>query len=148
MNSEEKLQVKKNVLSRMDMAVDIEDRDVKDIIDRCRVSSDAMRTMGLNEKLEFKKELFNSLRRLDILSELLEDDRQSFLLPLSISTPYIAATFPLEAMDLTTDNMRNTRLRLPNIYEIIVSVAVLSETALNLLLLIKISSSCFPRKIV
>ena len=30
--------------------------------------------MGLNEKLEFKKELFNSLRRLDILSELLEDD--------------------------------------------------------------------------
>lgn len=74
MNSEEKLQVKKNVLSMMDMAVDIEDRDVKDIIDRCIVSSDAMRTMGLNEKLEFKKELFNSLRRLDILSELLEDD--------------------------------------------------------------------------
>lgn len=74
MNSEEKLQVKKNVLSMMDMAVDIEDRDVKDIIDRCIVSSDAMSTMGLNEKLEFKKELFNSLRRLDILSELLEDD--------------------------------------------------------------------------
>ena len=74
MNSEEKLQVKKDVLSMMDMAVDIEDRDVKDIIDRCIVSSDAMRTMGLNEKLEFKKELFNSLRRLDILSELLEDD--------------------------------------------------------------------------
>ena len=74
MNSEEKLQVKKNVLSMMDMAVDIEDRDVKDIIDRCIVSSDAMRTMGLNEKLEFKKKLFNSLRRLDILSELLEDD--------------------------------------------------------------------------
>lgn len=74
MNSEEKLQVKKNVLSMMDMAVDIEDRDVKDIIDRCIVSSDTMRTMGLNEKLEFKKELFNSLRRLDILSELLEDD--------------------------------------------------------------------------
>ena len=48
MNSEEKLQVKKNVLSMMDMAVDIEDRDVKDIIDRCIVSSDAMRTMGLN----------------------------------------------------------------------------------------------------
>lgn len=74
MNSEEKLQVKKNVLSMMDMAVDIEDRDVSDIIDRCIVGSDAMRNMGLNEKLMFKKELFNSLRRLDILSELLEDD--------------------------------------------------------------------------
>lgn len=74
MNSKEKLQVKKNVLSMMDMAVDIEDRDVSDIIDRCIVGSDAMRNMGLNEKLMFKKELFNSLRRLDILSELLEDD--------------------------------------------------------------------------
>lgn len=58
----------------MDMAGDIEDRDVSDIIDRCIVGSEAMKTMGLNEKLMFKKELFNSLRRLDILSELLEDD--------------------------------------------------------------------------
>jgi pilus assembly protein CpaF len=66
--------LKKTVLRNMDMSEDIEDKQVSRIIDECILSSEELKGTGLNEKLIIKRSLFNSLRRLDVLSEMLEDD--------------------------------------------------------------------------
>ncbi len=65
--------VKTAVLEGIDLSGEIRDEDISSLID----SSIAEMTesyIPLKEKLDLKKEIFNSIRKLDILSELLEDD--------------------------------------------------------------------------
>ncbi|MGN0395516.1 MAG: CpaF family protein [Coprococcus sp.] len=56
------------------MSVDIEDDRVGTIIDRCILEYSGSERLSLKDKLEFKRELFNSLRRLDVLSDMLADE--------------------------------------------------------------------------
>lgn len=58
----------------MDMSGDIRDDEVSRAIDECILEYTDGSAMSLRDKLEIKQALFNSLRRLDVLSELLEDD--------------------------------------------------------------------------
>jgi pilus assembly protein CpaF len=61
------------ILSRMDMVNDIEDERVSQVIDECIIEYKGEGNINLKDKIHMKTELFNSLRRLDILSELLDD---------------------------------------------------------------------------
>ena len=66
-------EIKREVQRELDGKLDIEDDEVLQIIDeRIHLKSKDM-AFSLSEKLELRKELFNSIRRLDVLQELIED---------------------------------------------------------------------------
>lgn len=56
------------------MSGEIEDEGVNRILDKCILEYTGNRKLNLKDKLELKHDLFNSLRRLDILSDLLSDE--------------------------------------------------------------------------
>ena len=74
MKTEEKQLIRSMVLQNMDLTDDIEDEKVNEVIDRCITDCENEGRMKVRDKLRIKRELFNSIRRLDILSELLDDD--------------------------------------------------------------------------
>jgi pilus assembly protein CpaF len=62
------------VLSEIDLSGEMEDDTVNEAIDRCILRETSHYYIPLKEKVRLKTELFHSLRRLDVLSELLEND--------------------------------------------------------------------------
>lgn len=62
------------MLHDIDMSGEIEDEEVSRILDKCILEYTGNRKLNLKDKLELKHDLFNSLRRLDILSDLLSDE--------------------------------------------------------------------------
>ena len=66
--------LKTNVMRSLDLSRDMEDDEIAKIIDRCILEETNDTYVPLKEKVELRVELFNSLRRLDVLTELLEDD--------------------------------------------------------------------------
>ena len=71
----EKLKVR--VMSEIDMTKDLADAEIGKVIDRCIVEETKESYVPLKEKVGLRVELFNSLRRLDVLTELLEDEAVS-----------------------------------------------------------------------
>ncbi len=74
MNTEIKQRLKSEIIERMDLSGEILDEDVCRIIDDCIVMESGKAYIPLKEKVELKNELFNSIRKLDVLSELMEVD--------------------------------------------------------------------------
>ncbi len=66
--------VRDSVLGQMDLSGEIRDEDVSRLIDRCIMRESAAEYIPLKEKLNLKTEIFNSIRRMDVLSELLENE--------------------------------------------------------------------------
>ena len=66
--------LKREVLSGLDLSAEIADEEVRRMIDRCILNDSGAQYMPLREKLQLKTELYNAIRKLDILSDLLEDD--------------------------------------------------------------------------
>lgn len=73
MNIYLKQKLKECVLERIDMAVEFSDEEIFDIIDEEMLCLSKQSHIGLREKGILRKEIFNSIRRLDILQELIED---------------------------------------------------------------------------
>ena len=66
--------VKEKVLAQIDLSKELYDSEIMELIDDIILDATKGQYMGVKEKLELGKEVFNSLRRLDILQELLEDE--------------------------------------------------------------------------
>ena len=66
--------VRSRVMHELDMTDEIRDEDVSSLIDRCIIHEMAGEYIPLKEKLTLKSEIFNSIRRMDVLSDLLQDD--------------------------------------------------------------------------
>lgn len=62
------------VMDSLDMTRYVEDQEIKNIIDRVIVDEGLLNAYDLETVILIKKRLFNSIRGLDILSELMEDD--------------------------------------------------------------------------
>lgn len=67
-------QMRKNVMERLDLSREVEDEEILSIIDEeiCQRARDEVLTV--QRRRELRTEIFYSLRRLDILQELIEDD--------------------------------------------------------------------------
>lgn len=74
MKPENRQEIKQRILAEMDMSQEIEDERVLSLIDRCIMEHPGAAAIPLTERIRLKKELFNTVRRMDVLSELLEDD--------------------------------------------------------------------------
>lgn len=62
------------VVSNLDMCVAMDDSEIGKVIDRCILEETEGVYLPLKEKVRLRVELFNSIRRLDVLTEYLEDE--------------------------------------------------------------------------
>lgn len=73
-NSEYMQNIRTKVMQSIDLSGDIEDDQVRSVIDRCILEYSSEKPLSVRDKVEIKRDLFNSLRRLDVLSDMLDDD--------------------------------------------------------------------------
>lgn len=66
--------IRSKVMQSIDLSGNIEDTQVREAIDRSILEYSNEGTLSVKDKLAIKRDLFNSLRRLDVLSEMLDDD--------------------------------------------------------------------------
>lgn len=66
--------IKKQIISEIDFDEIKDDYDMASLIDRYITENLSASRLSLSDKLKLRKELFNSIRRLDVLTELLEDE--------------------------------------------------------------------------
>ena len=66
--------IRSKVMQSIDLSGNIEDMQVREAIDRSILEYSNEGTLSVKDKLAIKHDLFNSLRRLDVLSEMLDDD--------------------------------------------------------------------------
>ena len=68
------IELKEEVLEALDLLDEVTDEQVLEVIDKVLKTSVLSRTMSLDERCALRLDLFHSIRRLDVLEELLEDD--------------------------------------------------------------------------
>ena len=68
-----KKELRERVLQRIDYGKELTDTEVEDLIDEVMLKEEAIRLCSLRVRQRLKKELFDSLRRLDILQIFVED---------------------------------------------------------------------------
>ena len=68
------MELKEEVLEALEIWEEVTDEQVLEVIDKVLKTSVFSRTMRLDERCALRLELFHSIRRLDVLEELLEDD--------------------------------------------------------------------------
>lgn len=66
--------LRQRILEDIDMTCDIDDQGIGEIIDRCILEETRGEYFPLKEKLELRRYLFNSFRRLDVLTDFLDDE--------------------------------------------------------------------------
>ena len=70
-----KSELRNNILNRIDLSKDCDDDEIQELIDKCILENGKEYKLSLAQKSNLSKELFYSIRRLDILEELTEDPK-------------------------------------------------------------------------
>lgn len=65
--------LRQQVIDNIDLSRDMEDVEIQELIDRCILKEARRYRLSLDEKTRMSREIFYSIRRLDILEELTED---------------------------------------------------------------------------
>jgi len=68
------IRIMEDVLSRMDMTVDLTDEEVFNLIEQCILELSREYFISLTDKHRFAREIFLSIRKLDFLQELIDDE--------------------------------------------------------------------------
>ena len=68
-----KEKLKQDVLSSIDLSSEISDEELLSIIDEILVANSREHYISLQEKINIRREIFNSIRRLDVLQDMLDD---------------------------------------------------------------------------
>ncbi len=66
--------LKKNVINAIDVSRQTDDDEVLAVIDRVLTGAAEERYMSIPERLKIRRDFFNSIRRLDVLQDLIEDE--------------------------------------------------------------------------
>ena len=77
MNRETFQAIRDLLMEKLDMSREMTDREILDEIDQLILNRMRDSYISLNEKLQLRQELFYSVRKLDVLQELIEEDRKS-----------------------------------------------------------------------
>lgn len=81
--------LKRRIVDDIDMTVTMEDSEIGAIIDRCISEETKGEYIPIKEKVNLRRELFNSFRRLDVLTEFLEDEEVSEIMVNGTAPIYI-----------------------------------------------------------
>lgn len=74
MNKEIFQALRRDLMDRLDLARELSDQEILDEIDQLILSGTPEVCLSLKEKVELRQELFHSVRKLDVLQELIEDE--------------------------------------------------------------------------
>ena len=74
MNKEVFRALRRGLMDRLDLARELSDQEILDEIDQLILSGTPEVCLSLKEKVELRQELFHSVRKLDVLQELIEDE--------------------------------------------------------------------------
>ena len=74
MNRETFQAIRDLLMEKLDMSREMTDREILDEIDQLILNRMRDSYISLNEKLQLRQELFYSVRKLDVLQELIEDE--------------------------------------------------------------------------
>lgn len=74
MNKEVFQTLRRGLMDRLDLARELSDQEILDEIDQLILSETPEVCLSLKEKVELRQELFHSVRKLDVLQELIEDE--------------------------------------------------------------------------
>ena len=74
MNKEIFRAFRRGLMDRLDLARELSDQEILDEIDQLILSGNPEVCLSLKEKVELRQELFHSVRKLDVLQELIEDE--------------------------------------------------------------------------
>ncbi len=66
--------LRQRLMERLDMSRELEDSEILELIDEMILGGQGIQYMPLQEKIALRQELFYSIRRLDVLQELIEDN--------------------------------------------------------------------------
>lgn len=67
-------ELRNQILSNLDMTREVKDQEILDLIDDLVLKSGKETPLTVREKARLRKELFDSIRKLDVLQELIDDD--------------------------------------------------------------------------
>lgn len=70
-------QIREQVLSRMDLSRDVSDEEIGELIGEVASQKLRGRTMSIHDRVRIEQQVFNSLRKLDVLQELVDDPEVS-----------------------------------------------------------------------
>lgn len=116
--------IKKRVYDRLDMTGEIDDVRLKNIIGECVHEESGLYMISIREKEELEETLFNAIRRLDVLQELLEDDTITEIMINGQSDIFLERDGKITRWDKTFEN--ETRLE-----DIAQKIAALSNKIVN-----------------
>lgn len=105
-----KSELREKVLERIDYGREMTDQEVKDIIDEVMLQEDELLLYTVSTRQKISKELFDSLRRLDILQLFVEDPTVTEIMINGSRNLFVEREGRLEEMDMqfeSTDKLRN-----------------------------------------
>ena len=70
-------QIREQVLNRMDLSRDVSDEEIGELIGEVASQTLRGRTMSIHDRVSIEQQVFNSLRKLDVLQELVDDPEVS-----------------------------------------------------------------------
>ena len=89
MDQQRFLECRARLMGQLELSRDMSDSEILDLIDELIAQSDPARRMRFADRYQLKTELFNSVRRLDILQELLDDDTVTEIMVNGMGNIYI-----------------------------------------------------------
>lgn len=119
-------ELKEEIMKAVDLSRELSDEELLDMIDHTLQLRGKERYLGIKERLRLRREIFNSIRRLDILQELVEDAEITEIMINGASRIFIEKAGRIEEWDRQFESER----KLFDIIQQIVSGAnrVINET--------------------
>lgn len=99
-----KNRIRKNVMDCLDLSRELSDEEVGGVIDRCILDEAAHEYIPVKEKVRLKAEIFNSLRRLDVLTEYLEAEDITEIMVNGYRDIFVERNGRLERVDSTFES--------------------------------------------
>ena len=117
METDIKGRIRHKVEEGLDMSHYLKDEEIRSLIDRCILAETRDNRLSLKEKLKIRNELFNSLRRLDVITDFLEDPEVSEIMLVGTGTIFIEK----KGRILATDRHFESNERLKGVIQRIVA---------------------------
>jgi len=104
MEQEIKNEMKQRILAELDMSQEIDDMEVRRLVDQCIMEYKGTVELPLPARIKLRKELFNTVRRMDVLSEFLEDESVTEIMINGYDNIFIERSGRVYKVDQTFEN--------------------------------------------
>ena len=104
MEQDIKNEMKQRILAEIDMSQEIDDMEVRRLVDQCIMEYKGTTELTLSARIKLRKELFNTVRRMDVLSEFLEDESVTEIMINGYDNIFIERSGRVHKVDQTFEN--------------------------------------------